>query len=354
VNLKTIADYLTTQLTGDLQYVVTDDVQFYTNEMKLGGSEYVPSLLKLITPFVNENKFIETYVCELEFLVRREDRDKFQDDVSSFISNESDGIDGSHYVTKTYQRLIFKDDETINGVDYMRYTLEFTYVYALSIVGSQSVLKLDNEVIPFVSCQVDHSVSYVSNKANGNNYRMTNDLITLVVPLILGNSKIVELYGIHNSDEYNVTFALDINGLVKNVALKKTALVLNQSSQITGLTLILETAYPRVSITLDAHDIPLSAYKYDGKKTVEDGAKNGTNLLKGYGTEKVRTWSMSFVKDDSTLWDKLVADAYGMTLNETYELNRDGLVFNVIMSQVSEGFTETGDMSLDCSFIEYE
>ena len=39
--------------------------------------------------------------------------------------------------------------------------------------------------------------------------------------------------------------------------------------------------------------------------------RNGQNLVKGYSTGKTRSWSITLVKDASTLYSKVVADAYG-------------------------------------------
>ena len=353
MNLKTIAEQLTTELTGELTYQVTDDIQLFSEDMRLGGEQYVPTVLKLITSFVSDNKFIETYVLQLKFKVKKDDRDDFINDMATFRAAQADEVIGSYYVTKKYQQPIYESDETDNGVDYMYFNMEFGWVYALSIVGSQSTILVDTVAIPFESCEVVHDKSYISNEDSGSNYRMTNDTITLTVPLIVSNTKISALYDYVNSVSYNTVFALSINGVSKNVVMKQAQYTLQQNGLITGMILSLETSYPRISITLDAEVIPLANYRYNGKKEMLPSKRGGGDNMLAYANNKVRSWTITFVKDNSTIWDKVSADAYDTNLDISYSLIRDSVTYTLIMSDVVEEYTETGDMTLVCQFQEY-
>ena len=57
MNLKTIADKLTTEMTGSLNYVVRDDIQYFSNSIRDGGEKYVPVVIKLEREFVSGNKY---------------------------------------------------------------------------------------------------------------------------------------------------------------------------------------------------------------------------------------------------------------------------------------------------------
>ena len=236
MNLKLIADYLTTELAGNLNYAVTDDVQLFDDEMRLGGEKYVPAVLTLLTPFVEENAIRKTFVFNLHFKVERENRDLFYADVDGFILGEVAVVEGSFQVVKTYQTARLTGEGTDNGIDYFEFDLEFTWVYNLSVVGKNSIITVDGVQIPFNSCMVEHDTSYISNETSGTNYRLTNDIIKLDIPLILTNAKVSTLYADVNSDSYNKGYTLVINGITKSVTLKKGVYTLTNTSNITSLS----------------------------------------------------------------------------------------------------------------------
>lgn len=352
MNLKTIADYLTTALNGNnLQYDVTDNVQLFDEEMKIGGLDYVPAVLTLVSPFVEESGFRSSFVFNLHFRFKRESIDDFYDDIATFSASETPVTEGSFQVVKTYQAPRYLSEETSNGVDYFDFNLEFTWVYNLAIVGIASTISIDGVTIPFLSCNVEHDTSYISNQSSGSNYRLTNDIIKLQIPLILTNTKVSSLYADINSNDYNKVYTMVINGLSKSVALKKGVYQLDNNSNVVGMTLTLETAYPRVTITLDGETIPNSAYHYNGKKLSVTDSKTDDRTV-AYPTEKVKSWSLTLVKDTSTVYAKVVADGYGDTITAEYTLVRDGVSYTVFLADFVEKYTETGDMVVECQFME--
>ncbi len=354
MNLKSIADYLTTALNGNnLQYDVTDNMQLFDDEMNLGGESYVPAVLTLVSPFVEENTYRQSFVFNIHFKFERSHIDDFYNDIEAFTSNETPVTEDSFQVVKTYQIPRFAGEDTTNSIDYYEFDLEFTWVYNLSVVGAMSTIKVNSDVIPFTSCRVIHDTSYVSNQSSGNNYRLTNDIIELTVPLVLTNTRISALYTDVNSNDYGKTYTLEINGISKSVALKQGIYVLNKSSDIVDMTLRLETAYPRVTLTLDGETIPNTAYRFNGKTLNEPAKRTGTGKTLSYPKEKVNSWSVTFVKDSSTVYQKIVADLYGSTIDTTYTLVRDGVSYTVFLADGIEQYTETGDMAIECQFLEY-
>jgi hypothetical protein len=214
MNLKTIASYLTTALKGTNTYSVTDNVQYYEDEMTLDDVSYIPALVTLVTPFREENGFRESFVFNLNFKVSRDKVTDFYNDLQTFIDSETPVTEGSWYIVKTYQSARFTQASTDNGIEYNSYDLEFTWVYNLSVVGKNATLLLDSNTLPFTGCEIAHEIGYISNISTAtDNYRLTNDVITLKVPLILSYTSITALYGYMNSDYYNRVVTLSINGV---------------------------------------------------------------------------------------------------------------------------------------------
>lgn len=352
MNLKSISDYLTTALTNTNQFYVTDGVQKYDKDFELTEGEYIPATLTLISTFPEENGFRSTFGFNLHFKFERSKIDTFYADIDTFIANEVTVTEGSFQVVKTYQSVRYTNESIVDGVDYYEFDLAFNWVYNLSVVGKNSIIKIDAVEIPFTSCNVTHDVSYISNESSGNNYRMTNDIITLEIPLILTNTTVSSLYADINSNDYNKTYTLEINGISKSVALKQGIYLLTNTSQIVGMTLTLETAYPRVTLTLDGEVIPNSAYHFNGKKLNVTASKTDAKTL-AYPTEKVKSWSITLVKDSSTVYDKVITDGYGSDITTTYTLVRDGVSYTVFLADFVERYTETGDMAVECQFLEY-
>lgn len=354
MNLKGVADYLTTALNdNELQYDVTDNVQLFDEEMKLGDKKYVPCILTLVSPFVEENTYRQSFVFNMHFRFEREYIDDFYDDIETFIAGETPATEGTFQVVKTYQMVRFAKEDTDNGLDYYEFDLEFTWVYNLSIVGRSTTITIDGVAIPFTSCNVEHDTSYVSNQSSTTNYRMTNDIIRLSIPLILTNTKVSAIYTDINSDAYNKGYTLVINGISKSVILKKATYQIDNNSNIVGMVLTLETAYPRVTLTLDGETIANTAYRYNAKTLSLPAKRSGTGKTLAYPTEKVNSWSITMVKDSSTVYAKVIADAYGSTIDTTYTLVRDGVSYTVFLADAVEQYTETGDMAIECQFLEY-
>lgn len=353
MNLKTIADYLTTALTGTNTFVVTDNVQYYNEDLTVNDEKYIPALITLVAPFREETGFRETFTFNLHFKVDNRYIDDFYTDIQSFIDSETPVTEGSFQVVKTYQSVRYTGKDGNGTIDYYEFDLEFTWVYNLSVVGKLSTITVDGNALLFTSCRIDHDTAYVSNiTSTTDNYRLTNDLITLEVPLILSNTAIATLYADMNSNYYNKTYTLVINGISKAVALKKNMMQINNTSETVGLTVILETAYPRVALTLDGANIPNTAYHFNSKRVSEPAGRIDDNQ-KAYITSIVKSWSITFVKDDSAIYTKVENDAYGNDGDITYTLIRDGRTFTVYIADVVESHTETGDMSLQCQFMEY-
>jgi hypothetical protein len=352
VNNKQLADKLTTELTGTLNYVVSDDIQLFSKDMRLGGEIYIPAVLSTVTSFENENRYITTTVYQLQFRVARELKDDFMADIDTFRASQTTETIGSYLVTKVCEKPIKGEDTLVKGVEYSDFTMEMRWTYSLSKVGTSTVIKVDTVQIPFIACDVVHDISYVSNESSNTGYRLTNDRVVITVPLIVANSKVLSLYQAVNSDAYNQVYSLEIDGNVKSVVLKRGQYTFTNTATVTNMILTFETHYPRVEVRLDNVIIPVTAYMYSGKKIIQSDKRVG-DLNIGYATSKTRTWAITFVIDNSEVMTKLQADAYGNTIGITYTLDI-GLPFNftVELADVTEKYTETGDMFLECQFIE--
>ena len=171
--------------------------------------------------------------------------------------------------------------------------------------------------------------------------------------MILSNSKILELYNLINSDTYNYVCDIDIDGKIKQVVLKRGQFILTNTSLITGLILTFETHYPRLVVLLDGVDLPITSYHYQGKKVISTAPRGGTDTIKGYASSKVRTWSITFISTNNGTYNKLYDDAYGGLLGITYALTINSVPFVVELAEVVDRYTESGDMALECQFVEY-
>lgn len=353
MNLKFIADKLTTELTGQLNYIVTDDIQYYNNDIKDGGLDYVPVVITITRDFVEQVRHMYNQTYVLKFHVREELRDTFEADIKNFVDNQTTETIDSYYVQKMYQALRMTDDITINGVDYFVYEMESTWTYSLSIIGSYLNIRIDDIPVPYRTISIVHDIAYVSNQSRLSNYRMTNDTVVMEIPLILSNTKVLEIYSEINSDYYNKIYTVLIHDVTKTLVLKKAEILYNSNVALSTMRLTLETHYPRVAITLDGAELPITSYSYEMKKQNDTAAKVGSNLIKGYATGKVRVFSITFVKSDSAIYTKIVNDAYGDLLDTTYTLIRDGVTYTLTLSNARETYTETGDMAIECQFNDY-
>lgn len=352
MNNKQLADKLTTELTGILQYVVTDDIQLFSKGMRLGDKTYIPVVISTTTSFNNENRYIKNEVHELQFRVMNEQRDDFYSDMADFRASQQTEIIDSYIVTKVVEKERQTEKNVIGGVDYFDYVVEMRWTYTLGRVGTAIDIEIDGTKIPFTACQVIHDITYVSNQSASNGYRLNNDTIILTVPLVVANAKILELYNEVNSDSYNKIYDVTIDNTERTVALKRGEYTYNNTSQLTTMILTFETHYPRVQVTLDGDTIPVTAYRYSGKVVYGKGVRDG-DVERGTAIGKVRTWSITFVINTTTALQKLYANAYDGNVDTTYTLDV-GLAstYTVALGDVIEQYTETGDMTLECQFVE--
>lgn len=352
MNNKQLADKITTELTGYLQYVVTDDVQWFDKNTKLGDESYVPVVLTVVATFENENRYVRNETYHLQFRVKRDQRDPFYADMDAFKASQTTEAIDTYFVTKVVEKPVKGETNTIRGVEYIDYTVEMRWTWALSRVGTSTVIKVDNVDIPFITCDVAHDKVYVSNQAQSSGYRLTTDTVILTVPLIVANTKVADLYASVNDNEYNRVYELSIDGNVKNVVLKRGQYIFANTATVTQMILTFETHYPRVMITLDGDVLPVTAYFFSGKK-IFDMAPRTNDIQRGYATSKIRTWSITFVINDTDVMAKLYNDAYGNVVGVTYTLDV-GLAqtYKVELGEINERYTETGDMALECQFIE--
>lgn len=359
MNIKQLADKLTTELTGTYNYVVTDDNQLFSRDMKLDSESYIPVVLSLVTSFPDTNKYQLNELYQMTFRVSKDlSKDTFYTDIQTFKDTQTDELISSEYVTKTYENMRQIGEDTIDGIDYWLYEMNFTWIYSLAVVGSQSTIKIDNVTIPFIECDITHDIAYINNIAHDTaltNYRMSNDIILLIVPLILSNTAISSVYNYSNTNGYNNVVDLEINGVSKSLVIKRTNVKYLKTGQLTVMVITLETAYPRVTFTLDGEVIPNTSWRFNGKKEVSPSKRSTStpDLLRSYPKGKHRTWTVTVVKDDSTLYDKIVADLYGTELDTIYTLVRDGSTYTVHMTDGVEQYTETGDTAIECMLQEY-
>ena len=356
MNIKQLADKLTTELTGTYNYVVSDDNQLFSRDMKLDSESYIPVVLSLVTSFPDTNKYQLTELYQMTFRVSKDlSKDTFYTDIQTFKTAQTDELISSEYVTKTYENMRQIGEDTIDGIDYWLYEMNFTWIYSLAVVGSQSTIKIDTVEIPFIECDITHDIAYINNIAHDTaltNYRMSNDIILLTVPLILSNTAIASVYNYSNTNGYNNIVALDINGVSKSLVIKRTNVKYLKTGQLTVMVITLETAYPRVTFTIDGEVIPNTNWKYDAKYTIMPSARVGANV-KGYHNDKTKSWNVTFVKDNSAIYEKIYNDVYGDTLKTEYTLIRDSLdPVTVIIENATEEHTETGDMAIAVRFVE--
>lgn len=352
MNLVSISQRLTTLLNNNYNYIVTDNNQFY-NRQEIGKEDYIPTVLSLTTSFADQNGYQKNEMYRMTFRVPKTvNKDLLYADIDLFKSNEQNEYIDDVAISKVYYSLTYQSEDIINGKEYYIYVLDFVYTYSLTIVGSTSVIKIDTVAIPFVDCQITHDISYISNTLESNNYRMTNDLIVLIVPLILSNLKVSEIYNYINSDDYNRQFTLSINGIDKNVALKKSMFSLANNGMITNMILTFETWYPRTSILLDGVEIPQSQFKYEHKKTILPKKRGDFGIIKATSSGVARSWSIGIVNDGSLLYQKLIDDMDSDDDSTSYTITRNGKTFHVMLENGVEEYTESGDMSIQGRFVE--
>lgn len=364
---KTIAELLTTEFasltTGyEFDVIVTDDIQIYEEKMTIGDKAYIPCIFDVVTSFKNENMFLETFQYRLKFAVKRDYRDDFYELMNSFRESQENEIIGDYDVTKTTQFQTLSGEDTVNGVDYLFYDMILNWTYSLSVSGRNMSFRIKGEneedytFLPFVNYQQIHDITYVSNENEGDSYRLTNDTMSLAVPLILSNPKVLELYERINNDTYNAVYDIKIvTGdveIIKTMALKKGFMNIPKNSGLASMLLTFETHYPRMTITLDGDEIPVVAFKSEKVKGVEPDNADGEDKTYGVPVDITRSFTIKFVKNDTDAWKKLENDHNSDGLDVTYQLVVGSQTYNVTATTTSEMFTDTGDMALEVSFVE--
>ena len=356
VNLKFIADKLTTELTGTLSYIVTDDVQYFNNIITDGGNKYVPVVITNVLDYAEYSKQLYNETYNLKFHVLEDDRDLFIADIKTFVDAQQTETIDTYFVQKLYQSLRMTGEQTLNGVDYFIFDMQTTWTYALGLIGGAATLEIDSVVVPYRNWEIMHDIAFVSNQTRLSNYRMTNDTVRLEIPLILSNTKIQEIYDEVNTDYYNKQYVVKLHDKTKTLALKQSIIRVDVNTGLATMVLTLETYYPRVTITIDGTSVPITAYRYMMKKTMDTARRKDTvssDLIKGYSTGKSRTFALTIGKDSSALYQKIVNDVYGDDLNITYTLVRDGRTFTLEIAEATESYTETGDMAIEIQGVEY-
>lgn len=368
---STLAAKLTTEFASvttayGFDIIVTDDIQLYDSKLKEGNKSYIPCVLTTVTSFKNENQFIEVFQYQLQFAVDKDYRDDFMTVLDLFRATQVEEVIEGNYVLKTTQRETFTGEDRVKSKDYLFYNVILNWTYSQAFTGRNAAfyIKKDTEIeyvsIPYIQYQPTHDITYVSNQSEGSSYRLTNDLVIMQIPLLFSNAKVLELYNRINNDSYNAVYDLKIvTGaveIIKQVALKKGIMTVTKDSGLAVMQLTFETHYPRKTITLDGDTIPVVAFQSTKKKTIEPDNKyvEGVEEDKGYGvaTNFVRSFNIKFVKNSTTAWNKLEADHEGSDLDTPYTLLIDGNSYNVMSSETTESFTDTGDLAIEVSFVE--
>lgn len=368
---KTLAEKLTTEFSAlttgyEFDVIVTDDIQIYDAKMKEGNKNYIPCILSVVTSLKNENHFLETFQYQLRFAVKKEYRDDFYALLDTFRTTQDEEVIEGFYVLKTTQYQTYTGEDTVKGVDYLFYTMNLNWTYSQAFTGRNVAFYIKGEAdvsyvsIPFVQYQPTHDITYVSNQSEASSYRLTNDLVILQIPLLFSNTKVLELYEKINNDSYNAVYDLKIvTGaveVIKTVALKKGLMTVTKNSGLAVMQLTFETHYPRKTITLDGDLIPVVAFQSTKKKVISPDNRyvDGVSTDKVYGVAEsyTRSWNIKFVKNTTTAWAKLEADHDGDDLDTPYTLVVAGNSYNVISGEMTESFTDTGDMAIEVSFTE--
>lgn len=370
---STLAAKLTTEFASvttayDFDIIVTDDIQLYDSKLKEGNKKYIPCVLTTVTSFKNENQFIEVFQYQLQFAVDKDRRDDFMTVLDLFRATQAEEVIEGNYVLKTTQRETFAGEDRVKAKDYLFYNVILNWTYSQAFTGRNVsyYFKKDGEDdslyvwTPFLQEALEHDITYVSNQSESSSYRLTNDVMVFQIPLLFSNSRVLELYNAINNDSYNAVYDIKIvTGdvtITKKMALKKGVKNVTKDSGLAVMQLTFETHYPRKTITLDGDTLPVVAFQSTKKKVVEPDNKyvDGVETDKGYGiaTSFTRSFNIKFVKNTTTAWAKLEADHEGSDLDTPYTLVVDGNSYNVISTETTESFTDTGDLAIEVSFVE--
>ena len=108
VNLRELAQKLTTLIGDKLSYIITDDTQYHNNVIRDEKNEYVAGVLTLERPFVSANGYYRENSYSILFHIRQENKMDFISDLSNFINSETTEIIDDNYVQKIYQTPVYQ------------------------------------------------------------------------------------------------------------------------------------------------------------------------------------------------------------------------------------------------------
>jgi len=355
VNLRELAQKLTTLIGDKLSYIITDDVQYHNNVIRDEKNEYVAGVLTLERPFVSANGYYRENNYSILFYIRQENKMDFISDLSNFINSETTEIIDDNYVQKIYQTPIYQREETMSGVDYIVYQFDFVYSMSKAITGAYSTLLIDDVEVPFNRIEQVHDTSYVSSiLAKQENLRLTNDDFVLTLPLIVSNPKIKELYDLKNSDYFNIKIKLTINGVDFHLAIKRFAQTIERGGNVTNLIVVASTWYERTPIYIDEHLVSIAEYRFEMKKQSTPSALGSMpNRVRSYQENIIMTLSGVIVNDGSLAYQKMKNDMKDGNLTTTYQVVDGEHTYLMVMTNCIEIYTETGNTSLSFYLQEY-
>lgn len=359
-DLEEIAAKLTSEIndyTDTFNIRITANKQLYDKWMTLEDKSYIPAILTVTNTFTNDNKYSSRLTYQLAFYVLDSYVEEFKQVIANWTAIQLSEVISGNQVVKTTENLIPAEQTTDNGSHYEFYTLDLTWTYLLSLTGENFVLYIDDEPVPFVNYEIEHTMEYITNETSGDNYRMTNDTVVLSIPLYLANTKVLEMYNLLNNDYYNKT--IDLKTIVdsvehdKTLVIRKARMSVIRNSQIAVLVLTCETHYPRLTIQLDGVSVPVISYSGSFKTLYLKDNRDGEDVSYGVATDRVRSWNMIIVNDNSDAYDDVKTSIKGSTLGQTftftdYDLN----TYTVEIAEMQDQFTSTGNISIDIALRE--
>lgn len=338
----------------DQKVVIQDDIILYEDIMQLSSQRIVPAVLKVGRSFITESHFSETLNGILWFYVPIEKRDymyKLLDYYRELENDEKHELFEGYLIAKTVQRYTFDEyKKAQNGLDDMMFVLRMEFTWHMSaefVTGKHITLEVKTGAdasyteIPYATWNMANDKRYVPNASQGTNEYLTDDTVTLNVPLTLGNAKVLEMYEDVDNNSYNkiYTFRLTVGTSVKvkELVLKHGSYIFENSNKIVGMMLRFGAEYARETVTIDG--VTLKALDYSYTLTAERKAKRVGNVNKGQNTTYTRAWGMTFIDDGSTKFNQLLGEIYGTPT--THTLNVKGTNYSVEIARGVEGYKET-------------
>lgn len=355
VNLRELSEKLTTLINGELNYIITDDVQYHNNMIRDDRNDFTAGVLSLERPFVSANGYYMENSYSILFYVKQEEKMAFISDVTNFINSENTELIEGNYTQKIYQTPVYQKEETLSGIDYIVYRFDFVYLMSKSITGAYSTLLIDDVSVPFTRIEQVHDTSFVSSILDKQeNLRLTNDDFVITLPLILSNNKVKELYDLKNSDYFNIKIKVTINDVDFNLAIKRFAQTIERGGNVTNLIIIASTWYDRTPKYIDSHLVSIAEYRFEMKKQSTPSALGSLpERVRSYPENIILTFSGVIVNDGSLVYQKMKNDMRNGNLSTTYQVLDDGNTYTMVLTNCIETYTETGNTSLSFYMQEY-